>query len=252
MKKFTQIFILFFSFQAIFGQADLEQNLINTLNSYEKGKNEDSKVAIWNQVVNSFRILIQDKNAKSFAFESLSKKCETSAFKFYKLQSENQNFIAYSLIRGNFYSNLNFVCAKTKDDNYKIVYEDIKSTNWRFVDIENIYENEFLLIERYDDLSFSCNYATVFGYKKDKATRKNVFSNRKRLTVCNFTMTQSGTATGTSGETILIDEPRYSPLIEIKYDRDSKTLFYGKPVKESKYLNGKFTIEDYDERKAYE
>jgi hypothetical protein len=252
MKKTIQTLMIFLSFQATFGQADLEQNLINTLNSYEKSKNEDSKLAIWNQVTNSFRILIQDKNAKSFAFESLLKKCEISAFKFYKFQSENQNFIAYLLIRGNSYSNLNCVCAKTQKDDYKIVYEDVKSPNWRFVDLEAISENDFLLLERYDDLSFSCNYATVFAYKKDKATRKSVFSGRKRLTVCNFTVISSSTITGSSGETILVNEPKYLPLIEIKYDRDSKTLFYGSPVKESKYINGKFTIEDYDERKAYE
>jgi hypothetical protein len=42
MKKTIQTLMIFLSFQATFGQADLEQNLINTLNSYEKSKNEDS------------------------------------------------------------------------------------------------------------------------------------------------------------------------------------------------------------------
>jgi hypothetical protein len=250
MIKTIQIILFFLSFQAAFGQENIEQNLINALENYKKNKQENLENTYWQKVNVCFRTLIQNKKSHDFEFINLKKYCDSCSFSFTKFETENKKFIGYCLQRPDFQSGLNYVCVKTKLG-FQIIYKDLVSAHQFFSGIENLSQNQFILFETRYDLVYGCNYATVFEYQQ-KLILKKAFGSRKKLTVCNFTSTEEPMKFDENGKVIASERPKNIPLIEIKYNRQKKTLYYGNPAKESKYVNGKFTIKDFDERKLYE
>ncbi len=248
MKNKIILFVFMLVYQTNFGQIDLEQNLINSIANYKNNKQENLEDDYWKKVNNSFRILIEDKNIQNFEFQNLKKHCDTIMFSFDKFETSDNKIIAYCLKRPSFLSGLNYICVKTKT-NFKIIYEDLNSVHQFFSGIESLDNNKFLLFETQYDLAFGCNYATVFEYKNKKIKIINAFSNRKKLTVCNFTSTIGPSVFDKDGKVIGVDEFKSQPIIKIEFDKKSKILYFLNNTKSAKYIDGKFKINDYDERK---
>lgn len=250
MKKIF-LLILILGCQIVFAQIELELNLINSINDYRNNKNESLEKKLWSNVNQKLKILITDKKSENYDYKKLIVHCDTIMYSFIKFETENKKFIAYSLQRTNFYSGLNYVCTKT-NKGFRIIHKDLISTHQFFSGIESLNNYDFLLLETQYDLAYGCNYGTVFKYKNQKLKIKDAFSYRKKLRVCNFTSTSEVQLYDKDGIIIDTNKPKTNPLIKIEFNRKNKILFYIDQTKGAKYINGKFKINDYDERKMLE
>ncbi len=250
MKKIF-LLMLILGCQIVFAQIELEQNLINSINDYRNNTEESLEKKLWTNVNQKLKILITDKKSENYDYKKLIAHCDTIMFSFIKFETENKKFIAYSMKRPNFNSGLNYVCTKT-NKGFKIIHKDLISTYQFFSGIESLSNTEFLLFETQYDLAYGCNYGTVFEYKNQKLKIKDAFSNRKKLTVCNFTSTIEVQLYNKDEIIIDTNKPKFNLLIKIEFDRKNKILYYLNATKSAKYLKGKFKINDYDERKMLE
>lgn len=224
-----------------FGQNNREINLINAFVEY-KNVNEFEDSLKFNQNLLQLNIAIENalKDENILNFEKFKKITDSLNVNYTIKKSENNDFLLFTMSDNMFH--WNYIVQ-----NNVIV---LKNHKWHeyFTEIHNLNENEFLLIKQKDDLVFSCNYASVFKKSNNSYKMKKVFRNKSKLTVCNFTNIEDGNG-------------HFSrPVKKISFDYKNKTISYGscrnaenekRTLSKANYKNGKFKIEDCDERSGF-
>jgi len=136
----------------------------------------------------------------------------------------------------------------------KLILKELNTFDY-FYAIHELSNDEFLLIKRMDEMSFSCYEAFVYS----KNSQENVNnSNTKFLSVCSWTNldeTYYEKNPITGEEDLKGGLAHYNPL-EIRFDTKRKIISYsflsqinGKMVtRKAKYRNGTFKIKSYDAR----
>jgi hypothetical protein len=137
----------------------------------------------------------------------------------------------------------------------KVILKELNTFDY-FYDIHELSNDEFLLIKRMDEMSFSCYEAFVYS----KNSQENVNnSNTKFLSVCSWTNVDNSRTGEKDPETGLYTvEGGMESLkpLEIRFDTKRKIISYsflsqinGKTItRKAKYKNGTFKIKSYDAR----
>lgn len=242
MKKHL-LLALFFVFTLQFsGQTTPEKLLIESfleLNSKETTKDE----ALLNQAVQKFdkQLIFTLENEDITTFKSFEKGLDSlyTDFDF----KESEDYELFTLRNG--FDRWNYIL---KDK--KVILKELKTFDY-FNQIYPLDNDEFLLIKRMDEMSFTC--LEVYIYQ-----RKAKLTARKALSVCSWTSIDA-----TYNEKNLVTGEyelkggleHYNPL-EIKFDPKRKIISYsflsqinGKTItRKAKYKNGNFKIKSYDAR----
>jgi len=140
--------------------------------------------------------------------------------------------------------------------NRKIILKDNRNHQY-FTEIHSLNDEEFLLIKRMDEMSFSCFEA--FIYHKNSQDNQFNFSNNKVLSICSWTNVDDSRTGEKDAETGLYTVEggmRYLEPLEIKFNPKNKIISYtfyrlkdGKKVtRKAKYRGGDFKIKNYDAR----
>lgn len=248
------VFILILQIN-VFGQCNQEEKLIRALLEYKcTDKYEDSQAFHQKLMKLTAQIegMIEQDNIVRF---TQFKKVADSLFIYFNFKkSEEQNLLIFTF--SDTYYLWNYVAHKNK-----IILKD----NGRyecFYDIHNLNENEFLLIKRLNDMSFSYFKAFVYSFNYKKIKRKVAFSGKQELFVCSWTNVDESYPIQDSitGKREMIGRLGHYDPIEIDFDYKTKTISYsftgidsGKTiVRQSKYRNGVFNIKGYDAREFNE
>ncbi|WP_324026556.1 hypothetical protein QSV08_03295 [Maribacter sp. BPC-D8] len=266
MKHLSIIFILTISFFKSFGQGARDIELVDILNKYESIEKtnqydsiEKAKDSLWKIFTNKLETTIQDKNIDLSKFGNLKKKCDSTVFRFDIYYSEDRKLTLYHFANG--FIHLNYLTQQTHNNSPKIILKDNRLHQY-FTEVHNLNNDEFLLIERQDDMSFSCYYASVYklNNKNRDPIKKEAFENERKLTVCSWTnVDDSNPIIKSDSGTIKSRLKSYEPN-KLVFDFKMKSLSYsynrvkdGKLKKrKSKYRNGKFKIQNYDVREFIE
>lgn len=143
--------------------------------------------------------------------------------------------------------------------NKKVILKDLK-TFYYFNQIYPLENDEFLLIKRKDDMSFTCYNAYVMRVEDDSVIRQDAFKNKMDfLEVCSWTNVDESRPGEKDPATSLYNIEggmKYYEPLEIKFDPKKKNISYsfyrlkdGKKVtRKTKYKNGTFKIKSYDAR----
>lgn len=239
MKK---LWILFFSCVIpilIFGQKDLESNLISSLLNYEQniknynGKDEEEKKAFQHFTSILEKAITTGDIEK---YNNFKQNIDTLNYKITTYLSENKDIKLYSI------SNKSMFHWNYLVKNNRIILKE-NDYHQYFTEVHNLSPTEFLIIKQMDELVFSCNYASVYQLKSGKYILKSAFNKRKKLSICNFTHIE----TPSNHEEI--------PTRKLQFDASKKKIFFDDPNNKKTsavYKNGNFNIDDYDERKLYD
>lgn len=250
MKK--QIFFaLFFVFTLQFSGQTTDSELAKTAIQYRISEYHDENEKHLNAFTQNLELALQQTDDFS-EFKEFQKTIDSLNMTLNHYQSEKNNLILHHLSDG-FY-HFNYI---TK--NRKIILKDNKNHEY-FTEIHSLNDDEFLLIEQMDEGVFSCNYASVFWEKDNEYQRKKAFKNRDKLKICNFTHLQESIPLPPKDNQSLPEMKAFHytlPVRKITFDAENKTINYGKCYNygtekttngKAKYRNGKFKIEDCDER----
>lgn len=242
-----------------YSQNQEETAFFNALYKYENAdglldiENVEERVKFEKTLTDSlerkFEKLIVNDRITNYTIEKLKQREDTVYSHLTRYESENKKFIMYSFPINLYH--LNYVLQKTKNK-YKIILKDNKSNNF-FTEIHTLNDKEFLLIEQMDELVFSCNYAYVFHKMGNIYKKKKAFGNRNQLTLCNFTEIDNSTP----------EKPDHYSVTarKITFDYKNKIISYGSctnsntgktTIGKASYKNGKFNINDCDERKDFD
>lgn len=247
MKK--QIFFaLFFVFTLQFSGQTTDSELTKTAIQYRISEYNDENNQHLKAFTQNLELALQQTDDFS-EFKEFRKTIDSLNMTLNHYQSEKNDLILHRLSDG-FY-HFNYI---TK--NRKIILKDNKNHEY-FTEIHSLNDDEFLLIKRMDEMSFSCYEA--FVYRKNSQNNPLPFSNNKVLSICSWTNVDDSRPgekdTETGLYTIEGGMKYYEPL-EIKFNPKNKNISYtfyrlkdGKKVtRNGKYRNGNFKIKSYDAR----
>lgn len=250
MKKIIVLtFLVFFSLQ-LTAQNNTENLLIEAfleLNSKEISENE----AALNKAVQKFeqQLIYTLENEDIISFKNFVKGLDTLYSDVTLKQSGNYEL--FTLTNG--FDRWNYVLK-----NKKVIMREPKTFNY-FHEIYSLEKDQFLLIKRMDEMSFTCYTAYVMSIENDYVVRLDAFKDiMDFLEVCSWT---SIDATYYEKNSITGEEElkgglaHYEPL-EIQFDEKRKIISYrflsqinGKTItRKAKYKNGTFKIKSYDAR----
>ena len=219
----------------------------------EIDKSEYVKDSLLHRFTREIEEIIQSKNDSTSILKIVKKKCDAAMFHFESFRDTNSKLQLYHFSK-DFY-HLNYISELIDRETQKIVHTDFKRHQY-FVEVHALNAKEFLIIERQDDLSFSCYSATVFKLKKETAKKKKGFRQGSELIVCSWTSIATSYPTDENKELLPKSGLTFYEPSKITYETDTKTISY--PYKNSTtgaleeqkatYKNGKFKIDDYDVR----
>ncbi|MDR6969587.1 hypothetical protein J2X31_003620 [Flavobacterium arsenatis] len=251
MKNNFIILLLFIVTTNAFGQKNQEEILIASFLELNSKETNDDEVAL-NQAVQKFdeQLIYTLENYDITSFKTFEKGLDSLYTDFSVKKAETGNFELFTLRNG--FDRWNYVL---KDK--KVVMKALKTFDY-FYEIHTLSNDDFLLIKRMDDMSFSCFEAFVYRKNNQNEKSKITFSNHKILSVCswiNIDRTYYETNPTTGNEDLKGGLAHYKPL-EIKFDDKRKTISYGfmsqttrkKITRKAKYRNGSFKIKSYDAR----
>ncbi|MBO0589988.1 hypothetical protein I2486_01085 [Cellulophaga sp. E16_2] len=259
MQRLLIIFILTFLFFKAFGQKNKTKVLNVTKEQRDSPhcvttvKGDKTNDSILLHFMHEIEDIMQSKDIENNTSIALKNKSDSLSFQFNSYQSENKKVSLYHFAK-EFY-HLNYITKKIKGQENKIILKDHKMHRY-FTEVHTLNPKEFLLLERQDDMSFSCNYATVYEVKEDTIFKKNTFKQGEVLSVCSWTHIDESYPVHENGSVIMKGELKSYRPVKIVYNFKTKVIVYsfyksndGTLIKrKSKYENGKFFIEDYDVR----
>lgn len=257
MKLYSILFLTFF-FLKTSGQNISKNTLVEILRNYENEVyNDAQKDSIWTSFINEFETTIENAASENTTFDQLRKYCDSTYFQFDTFLAEDRKRMIYKFSNG--FEYLNYVVKKFSDETNNIVVKDNRS-HYYFTEIHQMNNNEFLLLLRMDEMSFSCIYAQVLSLNDGNVIRKEAFgkNNQELLSVCSWTNIDN-TFTVKENATELYETERgmqYLKPIAINFDPSSLIISYSfnrlkdgrKMVRKAKYKNGHFKIKNYDAR----
>jgi len=219
----------------------------------EIDKSEFIKDSLLHRFTREIEEIIQSKNDSDNISLLLKKRCAAAVFHFDSFKDESSELQVYHFSK-DFY-HLNYISKLTNHQIQKIIHSDFKKHRY-FVEVHALNAKEFLIIERQDDLSFSCYSATVFKLKKDRAYKKKGFRQGTELLVCSWTSIASSYPTDENKELLPENKLTFYEPSKITFETGTKTISYRyknsttAALEEQKaiYKNGKFKIDDYDVR----
>jgi hypothetical protein len=243
MKNIVLIFFALVFQIKVFGQLNQEYKLIKALTEYKEIDMYEDSLRFqqrFKKLNNEIENAITHENILSYKkFEHIADSLNVS---FSLKKSENNNLIIFTMADNFFH--WNYII-----ENRKIIFREHKWHEY-FTEIHNLNKNDFLLINRIDDMSFSCYEAYIYT-KSLNPMRKKV------LTVCSWTNVDgSYPEKDSTGQYHLKGSIEHYKPEPIKFDNLTKTISYGftrisdgKSIKRSaKYRNRTFIIKSYDAR----
>lgn len=264
--KYTNLFlktaILFFIsslfFHKAIAQQNFENNLINSLISYYKYI-DDSPLEKDSTTQKNFTINLEKAltDADITKFQQFNKVADSLRFEIYQYASEKGDLKIFYL-RYNYASVWNYVLKGNKI----IIKENNDDAMYSFTEVHNLTANDFLVLKQRDDMSYSCNYATVYTATKTMAKKKKAFKNNStQICLCSWTNVDESRivvdkADSAKNRVHTEGGMAYYEPNKFIYDYKTKTLSYsynspknGKLItRKAKYTNGKFNIDSYDVR----
>ncbi|WP_158973639.1 hypothetical protein [Cellulophaga sp. L1A9] len=259
MRRLLIIFILTILFSRAFGQKT-ETKVPNATkerraspNRIRAAEGDKTKDSILRHFMHEIEVIMQSKNIANSTIIALKNKSDSLSFKFNSYQSENKKVSLYHFAKG-FY-HLNYITKQQNDIANKIILRDHKMHTY-FTEVHTLNAEEFLLLERQDDMSFSCNYATVYEIKEDLLFKKKAFKQGTQLTVCSWTTVDTSYPTLEESTVVLKGGLTHYEPVKIAYTFKTKNISYafyhqtdGRLTKrKAKYKKEKFRIDDYDVR----
>lgn len=253
------IILLIFIYQFAFCQQKDDNDLNKAIREYEVCENNDIKDSLWNTIINTYekQLLLKDfgKMKTQIRYNENSLGYEFITLRQY--HSENEIFTAHSLSNG--FGHWNYVTQKNINGTNKIILKKTYSSDY-YSKIHELNEKEFLLITRFDDMSYSCYDAYVMKVLDNGIIRQDAFVNKQDVfSVCSWTNVDEsypGKKDSTTGLYNIEGGMKYYEPIEIIYNPKNKIISYvfyslkdgKKVIRKAKYKNGEFKIKDYDAR----
>lgn len=230
------------------GQKTPEELLIESfleLNSKETTKDE----ALLNQAVQKFdkQLIYTLENEDITSFKNFERGLDSLYTDFAFKESGDYELLTLR----NGFDHWNYIL---KDK--KVILKELKTFDY-FDKIYSLDNDDFLLIKRMDEMSFSCFEA--FVYRKNLLDNQFNFSNNKVLSICSWTNvddSRPGEKDVKTGLYTVEGGMKYLEPLEIKFNSKNKSISYtfyrlkdGKKVtRKAKYKNGNFKIKSYDAR----
>ncbi|WP_337085156.1 hypothetical protein [Elizabethkingia anophelis] len=253
MKQILTILLFFLSHFVFCQQSDIN-DLNKVIREYEVCEDNDLKESLWERVIKVYekQLLLKDFGTMKTQNRYNENRLGQEFINLKQYHTEHGTFTAHSL--SNRLGNWNYVTKKNSNGTNNIILKNPDAFAY-YTEIHSLNSNEFLLITRLDDMSYSCYVAYVMQLKSDGSTiRKEAFVNKKdALEVCSWTMldnsypikdTVAGKFTSEGGL------QTYQPAI-IGFDVKTQTIYFsksGKKFRKAKYSKGRFEIIGYDER----
>jgi len=243
MKKVIFLTCLLFSSLQVLAQKNQEDLLIEAfleLNSVETSEDETEL----NRAIQKFdtQLIYTLENDEIRSFKNFEKGLDSlyTDFTF----KESGDYKLFTLRNG--FDRWNYIL---KDK--KVVLKELKTFDY-YDQIHPLDNDEFLLIKRMDEMSFSC-YEVYIYQRKAKLTA------RKAVSVCSWTNvdnSRTGEKDPETGLYTIEGGMEYLKPLEIQFDPKRKIISYsflsqinGKAItRKAKYKNGTFKIKSYDGR----
>ncbi|MDR6969588.1 hypothetical protein J2X31_003621 [Flavobacterium arsenatis] len=252
MKKHLFFAYFFVCTLQLSAQKNQEEILIASFLELNSKETNEDEVAL-NQAVQKFdeQLIYTLENYDITSFKTFEKGLDSLYTDFSVKKAETGNFELFTLRNG--FDRWNYVL---KDK--KVVMKALKTFDY-FYEIHTLSNNEFLLIKRMDEMSFSCFEAFVYHQNLHNSKPKTNILGNKVLSVCSWTNVDESYPGKTDPETGLQTVEGglkiYEPL-EIKFNPKKKNIYYtfyrlkdGKKItRKAKYRNGSFKIKSYDAR----
>ncbi len=256
MKHFTLIIIALFCISSAWGQQVSFERVYALLDEYfvPSDGTEYMSDSIWNELDGEFAALLKRKEIVNYDFSDFSKKVNMRYDYNFKVVPVD-NYLIYSLYAYP-QTSLLYIAEIIKTNEVIDSCRIIVKRNAACFQIDSLYplnSNEFLLVEHMDEMVYSCYYATIYENKGGVfQIKEDGFTDRSMLTVCTFTNLQDYNPENEEWYSYQ-HQPR-----AILYNTRTKVLSYSedntnkKKTSSTKYKNGKFKIEDSDERTFYD
>ncbi len=246
--------------QISFSQQIDERNLNKVVRAYENSENQVEKDSLWNIVINNFEASLEIENFGGMSTQNRynENKLGYEFVTIRQFHSENNKYTTHSISRGTEYWNYVTQQNLTNQTN-KIILKKLKATDY-YTEIHALNANEFLLLTRFDEMSFSCYNAYVIKHIDNYNIRQNAFNNKQDvLSICSWTNVDESFPEKKDSKTGLYSLEggikHYEP-IEISFNPKNNTISYsfnrlkdGKKItRKAEYKKGRFKIKDYDAR----
>lgn len=246
--------------QNIYAQQTSRDKLIEILDKYEISDKNEEKDSLWLLFTEEFEKKIQ---SSEYDLEAIKNKFDTLNFRLIQSYSETNTFKSYSISR-NYFDTWNYVTKTSTDNTHEVILKnDDKDESMEYnIEIHDLNPNEFLLLSRSDDMSFSYYSAYVMKYEDHYVIRTDAFKDKQDvLTVHSWTnldesYSVANPATGLYE--IQGGTKSYEP-IKMHFNYKTKTLSYPfyrlkdgkKIIRKAKYRNHQFNLESYDQREMF-
>jgi len=245
--QLTTFLLLTFALQS-FGQ----DRLSNMFNHYEQSADDEERDSLWNMIITEFETELQTKNFGKIIPQNLRH------INIMQYNSENGVFASHTISRG-FAEHWNYITRKNPDNTNEIILKE-EDANPFYIEIHDLSKDEFLLLTKYIDMSFSCYSAYVMKVENNYTIKQDAFNNTQDvLFVCSWTNVDEsylGKPDPVTGLPTIEGKMAHYQPIPILFDPKNKTISYsfyslknGKKItRKAKYKNEKFKIKSYDAR----
>ncbi len=250
--KIFSLLVLLLSFLNAFGQSKQEALLIQSyldLNS-EEAKDELANYFTIKKFSDCLKYILEHDDIETY--KNFKLVIDSLSDSYITKEDEKSGLRLFTLRHG--FDHWNYIL---KDN--KVIYHEEKTFDY-FYNVHQLPDDNYVLIKRMDEMSFSC-YEALFCDKNLVYGQNSKFKmmGSKILSVCSWTNVDNsrpGERDPETGLYTVVGGMEYLKPYEIQFDAKTNTIYYffyrqkdGKRIKrEAKYKDYGFKIKSYDAR----